>query len=302
MDVRLWLEGERLKCSAPKAGMTEDIRKTLTDHKEDIVTYLRQSAVIANPASTIVPIKRQGRKTPIFAVSGHGGDVFCLRSLATRLDAERPLIGVQPPGLDGSEPLTTLEDLASYEIEQIRSYTPRGPYLIAGHCAGGALAFEVAQQLKAAGEDVAMLALIGAPFPSSFNFLPQKILRVQQITRTLTTGGIAERRERIVAKLRARVQPPEEAVGISREVMAARNRVERAPVAAVRNYRPRVYEGQMDVYISGDTWHKAEKWRPYARIANVQRIGDREINDMLLGGNCKPLAEKINERLSDLSF
>ena len=302
LDVRVWLEGERLKCSAPKAGMTDDIRKTLTERKDDIVAYLRQSAAISDPGSTIVPIKRGGGKTPIFAVSGHGGDVFCLRSLSLRLDAERPLIGVQPPGLDGSAPLTTLEDLARYEIEQIRRYTPRGPYLIAGHCAGGALALEVAQQLKAAGEEVAMLALIGAPFPSSFNYLPQKVLRVRQIVKTLTAGDFSERRDRIVAKLRARLQPPEEAVGISRDVMEARNRVERATVAAVRNYSPKLYDGQMDVYISGDAWHKAEKWRPYARITNQHYIGEREINDMLLGGNCQELADKMNQRMAALTF
>ena len=301
-DVRLWLEGEKLKCSAPKSGLSEDIRKTLAERKDELVAYLRQSDVIADPASTIVPIKRGGSRTPVFAVSGHGGDVFCLRSLALRLDPEQPLIGVQPPGLDGSAPLTTLAELAAYEIAQIRRYTPRGPYLIAGHCAGGALAFEVAQQLKAAGEEVAMLALIGAPFPSSFDFLPQKALRIRQIVKTLTTGGLAERRERIKAKLRARILPPEEAAGISREVMEARNRVERATVAAVRNYRPQVYQGRMDVYISGDSWHRAEKWRPFATQANLQPIGDGEINDMLLGGNCQTLAEKITDRLRSLSL
>ena len=219
-----------------------------------------------------------------------------------RLEPEQPLIGVQPPGLDGSTPITTLEKLADYEIDQIRRYSPRGPYLIAGHCAGGALAFEVAQQLKSAGEDVAMLALIGAPFPSSFGFLPQKMLRIRQRVKTLTTGDLAERGKRITAKLRSRISRPEEVAGISREVVEARNRVERATVAAVRNYRPRVFQGQMDVYISGDSWHRAEKWRPFATQSNMQPIGNIEINDMLLGGNCQTLAEKITARLRSLSL
>jgi hypothetical protein len=54
--------------------------------------------------------------------------------MARHLDADQPMICVQPPDLDGTEPLTTVEALARYEIEQIPAAIR--PMVHAGHCAG----------------------------------------------------------------------------------------------------------------------------------------------------------------------
>ena len=115
-----------------------------------------------------MPIKPGGRRPPLFIVSGYRGDVFFMLPMSRQLHPEQMLLGVQPPGLDGSEPLSSVEALARFQVEQIRRFRPNGPYLIAGHCSGGTIAFEVAQQLTAAGMKVAFLALIGSPFPSAF--------------------------------------------------------------------------------------------------------------------------------------
>ncbi|HEV7447805.1 MAG TPA: thioesterase domain-containing protein, partial [Steroidobacteraceae bacterium] len=167
-DVRLWIENAQLKCSAPVGALDAGLREALASRKQEIMAFLRQAEVLKSGPASIVPIKAEGCRPPIFAVSGHGADVFCLLPLARHLHVEQPVIGVQPPGLDGTEPLRSVEALARYEIEQIRRYRPHGPYLIAGHCAGGTLAFEVVQQLVAAGQAVALLALIGSPFPTMF--------------------------------------------------------------------------------------------------------------------------------------
>ena len=60
---------------------------------------------------------------------------------------------------------TTLEDLANHCIRTIRSIQPRGPYYLGGFCIGGNLAFEVANQLKKQGEQVALLAFLSAYYP-----------------------------------------------------------------------------------------------------------------------------------------
>src|SRR5437660_4438041 len=164
-DVKLWVEEDRLRCSAPRGAIDAELRTTLTSQKKDILAFLKRVQGKNGP-STVVPIKPGGARRPIFAVSGHGGDVFYLLGLARHLDAEQPMLCVQPPGLDGTEPLMTVEALARYEVEQIRRYQADGPYFIAGHCAGGTIAFEVAQQLTAAGQQVALLALIGSAFPT----------------------------------------------------------------------------------------------------------------------------------------
>ena len=38
-------------------------------------------------------------------------------------------------------------ELAAYFVSQIRAFQPHGPYVVAGYCAGGAIAFELGRQL-----------------------------------------------------------------------------------------------------------------------------------------------------------
>lgn len=299
-DVKLWVEEDRLKCSAPVGALDAETRATLADRKEEVLSFLRQAETLKSLPPAIVPIKIEGRKPPIFVVSGHGGDVFCLLALARHLDAEQPMLGVQPPGLDGSEPLRSVEALARYEIEQIRRYRTKGPYLIAGHCAGGTIAFEVAQQLTASGQQVALLALIGSPFPTSFGHAPQILFRLARHAKALTSGSLEDRQRYIVSKLRQRLHPPEVAAGISPAVLAARTRVDNATVAAVRSYRPRRYEGQIDLFVSSDRWHRSEQWRTVAAAVREHSLGDFEINELLLGSHVEALAASLQNRLKSV--
>jgi thioesterase domain-containing protein len=62
--------------------------------------------------------------------------------------------------LDGS-PIehTSVEAMATYYLEEMRSVQPHGPYYFGGYSFGGFVAFEMAQQLRAAGEQVALVVL-----------------------------------------------------------------------------------------------------------------------------------------------
>ena len=294
-DVKLWVEEDQLRCSAPLGALDAELRTILTSRKTDIVAVLRWAQEGSGP-STIVPIKPGGARTPIFAVSGHGGDVFYLLGMARHLDAEQPVLCVQPPGLDGAEPLTTVEALARYEVEQIRRCQPDGPYLIAGHCAGGTIAFEVAQQLTAAGQQVALLALIGSAFPTMFR------------RRTLTWLGIRQRLRRytralssaseFMTKVRRRMHPSRALAAVSPAALAARARVERATVAAVRNYRPRYYPGRIDLFVTADRWHETHRWRPFGDCVHEHVVGEYEIDELLLGPDVGVLAALLQETLT----
>jgi thioesterase domain-containing protein len=233
-------------------------------------------------------------------VSGHGGDVFCFRALARHLRGEHPVLCVRPPGLDGGEPLKSVEELCHYEIEQIRRFRPQGPYLIAGHCAGGTLAFEVAQQLTASGQEVALLALIGSPFPTSFRFAPQIMFRLSTHAKALTSGSLAARKHYIMSKLQQRLQPPEELAGINPAVTAARRGVENATVAAVSRYKPRPYAGRIDLFVTADRWHRADRWRAVAETVCEHNLREFEINDLMIGPHEAVLAASLLETLEAL--
>lgn len=107
-----------------------------------------------------------GDKTPFFIVAGMFGNVLNLRHLAHLLGPDRPFYGLQARGLFGnSEPHNSLYDAAADYIAEMRMIQPKGPYLLGGFSGGGVTAYEIAQQLEAAGDKVSVLALLDTPLP-----------------------------------------------------------------------------------------------------------------------------------------
>lgn len=298
--VKLWVSEGKLKCSAPVGALDADNRKALVERTNDIKEMLL-GAEESKTHAALVPINPGGNAVPVFVVSGHGGDVFYLLRLARQLDPEQPVFGVRPPGLDGTEPLTSVEALASYAIDQIRRYRPNGPYLIAGHCAGGTIAFEVAQQLTAAGYEVALLALIGSPFCTRFRRTTQAIQRIGRFAKAMTLATSQERRRYIATKLRSRMASSQSPADSDPTMAAARIRVENATMAAVRVYRPQVYHREIDLFITADKWHHSDRWRDVAASARVHHINNLEIDDLLLGPDVGRLARPLQSRLREVS-
>jgi len=60
----------------------------------------------------------------------------------------------------------TLEALAASYIERIRRIQPKGPYRLAGYSMGGLIALEMAQQLRATGDEVELLFLLDPMLPT----------------------------------------------------------------------------------------------------------------------------------------
>jgi len=80
----------------------------------------------------------------------------------------QPFYGIESPGLeDRQEPDLPLEALASFYLESVRSVQASGPYALGGYSMGGVMAFEMARQLQAQGESVALLAILDAWSPGS---------------------------------------------------------------------------------------------------------------------------------------
>jgi thioesterase domain-containing protein/acyl carrier protein len=110
--------------------------------------------------SPLVAIQPSGARPPFFCIHGAGGNVLIYRELSQHLGSDQPFYGLQCQGLDGScPPLTRIEDMAALYVKAIRRQQAHGPYLVGGYCGGGLIAFEVAQQLRSDGEEIALLAL-----------------------------------------------------------------------------------------------------------------------------------------------
>jgi hypothetical protein len=111
--------------------------------------------------SLLVPIQPQGPKTPLFLVHGAGGDVLWgYANLAAHLSNDQPVYGIKSRGQAGLEEWKTLEEMAAGYLQEVRALQPVGPYCLGGYCFGGNVAYEMARQLHAQGETVALLALL----------------------------------------------------------------------------------------------------------------------------------------------
>ncbi len=114
----------------------------------------------ASQWSSLVPIQPEGQRPVLFCVHAQSGQTLFYRDLARHLGSDQPLYGLQSAGLDGSrQPLEDVESMAARYIEELRTLQPQGPYFLGGFCLGAYVAFEMARQLQARDEKVALLAI-----------------------------------------------------------------------------------------------------------------------------------------------
>jgi thioesterase domain-containing protein len=96
-------------------------------------------------------------------VHGAGGDVLWgYANLAAHLPDDQPVYGIKSRAQMRREEFETLEAMAENYVTEIRTLQPHGPYYLGGYCFGGNVAYEMARQLKAKGEEIALLLLLDA--------------------------------------------------------------------------------------------------------------------------------------------
>lgn len=126
------------------------------------------------PWSSLVAIQPGGSKPPLFCLHLALGHVLFYRDLAQRLGTDQPVYAFQPQGLDGTRPRhTRIEEMAAHYIEEMRVLQPEGPYYLGGSSFGGLIAFEMAHQLRAQGQQVGLLALFDTYAPGFSNSSPE---------------------------------------------------------------------------------------------------------------------------------
>jgi thioesterase domain-containing protein len=114
-----------------------------------------------NTESTVVALRPEGAKPPLFLIHGVGGNIVTFYGLSARLAVDQPVYAVQAQSLVADQPaLLRMEDMAACYIRDIRQVQPEGPYHLVGYSFGGKMALEMAQQLRDAGEQIGLLGMI----------------------------------------------------------------------------------------------------------------------------------------------
>lgn len=127
---------------------------------EQLASILRDGGKVPSWTS-LVPLRTTGSKSPLFCMAPAGITALSFSRLAQYLGDDQPVYVLQAQGLeDPEQPAhTTIEAMVAHYIQEIQSVQPEGPYFIAGMCFGNLVAYETAQQLKAKGQDVALVAM-----------------------------------------------------------------------------------------------------------------------------------------------
>lgn len=137
---------------------------------EQLAAVLREEIKEACVAggSSVVEIQPRGSRPPLFLVHGAGGGMFWgYANLARHLGPDQPVYGFKSPGLSGGEEFARLEQMAAQYVADLRAVQPSGPYYLGGYCFGGDVAFEMARQLSADGQPVALVVLMNSVAPNS---------------------------------------------------------------------------------------------------------------------------------------
>src|SRR5471032_258296 len=126
----------------------------------------RYAAAIDALARTSVPgnlaaVRAGGSAAPLFLIHPGEGDIGYAYRLAPAIDPDIPVYALAASGFMAHEAvLTSVQAMAQRYREAIQAVQPSGPYRLAGWSAGGTIAYELACQLRGAGEAVSFLGLI----------------------------------------------------------------------------------------------------------------------------------------------
>lgn len=154
----------------------------------------------------LVPLQARGNRPTFVCVHALDGDVLRFEPLARAIGEDQPFFGIRAFGLgnDGGPEPQTVEAIARRYVQALVEALP-GPYYLGGFSSGCTLAYEIAQQLSARGERVALLAFIDGVAPSGATRSPrQGLAQVRDFLSDLPAyAEDALRPERLRTKLRA---------------------------------------------------------------------------------------------------
>ncbi|HEV2800272.1 MAG TPA: alpha/beta fold hydrolase, partial [Pyrinomonadaceae bacterium] len=249
---------------------------------EHLAAQLRQHD--STPQSLLVKIQSGLReRQPLFLIHPVGGSVFCYVELARALGREQPLYAFQARGLNGEEaPHASIEEMSGAYLEELRRAQPEGPYLLGGWSMGGVVAFEMAQQLRAAGEEVSMLAMFDSYAPSALTFDSEtdnalSLLTQFAIDLGLSTASLALPREQFLQLSASEQLSVVLDLAVGEHLLPAETGLARLHdrfsifknnLRAFRNYVPRPYNGRIALFAARDgATESAGKMRGWNKLA-----------------------------------
>ncbi|MBB4174374.1 acyl transferase domain-containing protein [Sulfitobacter noctilucicola] len=266
----------------------------------------------------LVPLNQSDRTDapPLFIVAGMFGNVLNLRHLALPFSKERRVYGVQARGLIGeTDPHRDVSAAAADYLAEIKRVQPQGPYLVAGYSGGGITAYEMAQQLRDAGDAVGAVILLDTPLPvrPSLNRPDKALIKIAEMRSKGPRFLLEWAQKRWAWEKQKRSQTGDvPTVGTGAEFNNLK--VQDAFLEAVGKYKTPKWDGPLALFrpaldrhwaVTGGNWVSQEReyvfednqWRQFAPQLEVIEVpGNHE--SMVLAPNVTTLAQEVGEAIA----
>ncbi|WP_277343326.1 non-ribosomal peptide synthetase [Streptomyces sp. Tu 4128] len=236
------------------------------------------------PMERLLPLRATGTARPVFCVHPGSGMSWCYSGLVRHVPADIPVYGIQAAGLDGDGPLpATLEEMAAEYADLVQEAQPEGPYRLLGWSLGGNVAFAMAAELRARGQEVELLAFLDA-YPRQAGSGAETPL-AEVFAHNLRDAGFAVTEEELTggrfpsARYRAFLNASGDPMGrLDEDELSAVLQVFMNNAGLMRGHTPGTYDGDVLVLAAeradADKLARrgAESWRPHVR-GRIERVG-----------------------------
>lgn len=214
----------------------------------------------------IIPVQPEGSRAPIFVIS----QSLIFRTLASHLGSDQPFFALRMLDEDAAAIAKNLSmtSIGQYYVRLIKKVRPEGPYSIGGWCVAGTVAYEVAQQLRAGGDEVELVFIIDDWAPGHFKSMPRAryamarlsysmhrfVYHFQQITVKSSKDRLEYLRERvrILAITAARVTAAWTGRFGKQSATEELSLAEQIEYAAAKAYKPAKYSGTVLLFKSSE--------------------------------------------------
>jgi thioesterase domain-containing protein len=257
----------------------------------------------------VFAIQPKGSRPPLFVLTSQ--PVFFYRRLSRRLDVDQPMYGLAWPELATLPANFSAGDIATNVIESLCEIQPHGPYYLGGWCMSGLVVYEMAQQLRARGEQVALVILFDANNPDyirQFNGVKALPVRVYFMGQRLAYKlgklrrmGLVGAQSYVLRRVQTILENVRRLWGKDNDQSAPRHSIElQSRVAA--GYEPKPYPGPVVLfrsaaYQTGRFRDPTLGWRKVTQGKfDVHEIPG-EHHDMFLEPHVDLLAEKLKSYL-----
>lgn len=247
----------------------------------DLAQVIDAQALKDEGTGPVIVLKQtQAPKAPLFLIHPAGGLSWGYRNIVRQLSEDRPVYGLQHPGLDPDAPMPdSLAALAQNYADRARAISPKGMIHLAGWSVGGILSQAMAVALHNVGHEVGLVAMLDSYPADAWRSEPDPD-PAAALRALLAIAGIdpeahldLDTRDAVVAFLRSQ----NTAFGaLSERLLDGVIRTVTSTNAYVRAHQHHRFEGTV-THIRAGLDHKdrdlsADMWTPYAAQIDTETV------------------------------